>query len=156
MILFEPYDRNNMDEVNFHIDDIRMYVDNLMERNWKDYRYELYQYFKGFKSSEEARQYPYGNVTQEDWNWLCTFFENKYSEVNSYFFYLFIFRSYVNCSISDVQKRPKKDPASRAQLPYKHRAWLKSSLCHNDDDDDDEVRYLKVEFELVVHIFVII
>ncbi|KAJ0105071.1 hypothetical protein Patl1_17787 [Pistacia atlantica] len=104
-----------MDEVNFHIDDICMYVDNLMERNWKDYRYELYQYFKGFKSTEEARQYPYGHVTQEDWSWLCTFFENKYSE-----------------------RRPKKDHASRVQLPYKHRAWLKSSLCHNDDDDDDE------------------
>ncbi|KAJ0105815.1 hypothetical protein Patl1_19448 [Pistacia atlantica] len=91
-----------MDEVNFHIDDISMYVDNLMERNWKDYKYELYQCFKGFKSTEEERQYPYGHVTQEDWSWLCTFFENKYSE-----------------------KRPKKDPVSRAHLPYKHRAWLK-------------------------------
>lgn len=62
--------------------DLRGCVDYVMEKRWKDYRYELHQYYKQFKSTEEARQHPYGNVTQEDWDWLCTFFDSKYSEVH--------------------------------------------------------------------------
>ncbi|KAJ0105810.1 hypothetical protein Patl1_19447 [Pistacia atlantica] len=84
---------------------VNMSVDQLMEKSWKDYRYELHQYFKKFKSTEEARQHPYRNVTKDDWDGLCTFFENKYFE-----------------------RRPRKDSNARAQLPYDHRAGLKSSL----------------------------
>lgn len=109
MILFQPYKQEaDMEEF-----DLRRCVDYMMEKRWKDYRYELHQYFKKFKTAEEARQHPYGNVTEEDWEWLCTFFENKYSE-----------------------KRPKKTTATRPELPYTHRAWSKSIFSNFDPEAD--------------------
>ena len=100
----------------------------MMEKRWKDYRYELHQYFKKFKTAEEAHQHSQGNVTEEDVEWLCTFLKtNTLRQILLLrFSFSFLLCLHVNFSIAYLQKRPKKTTATRAELPYTHRAWSKS------------------------------
>ncbi|XP_022143616.1 uncharacterized protein LOC111013476 [Momordica charantia] len=80
---------------------------------FKDYRAKLYRHYKKVRDLARARQKPYKDIKQEDWNILCDKLESL-----------------------AWKEKSAKNKVARSKLRFNHRGGPKPFQCHREDSEE--------------------